>query len=114
MESNYFQHRPKSLIYKEFLRMSEQKLQAKIIKYINACGGYTVKVVTASRSGVPDILACHNGKFYGIEVKIGNNKPSALQVANLELIAKAGGIPILAYCIEDVTKEITYDQVSTH
>ena len=82
--------------------MTEQELQASIIKYLQAKGGYTVKVVTATKAGVPDIIACLNGKFYGIEVKIGNNKPSALQIANLKAIDKAGGIGILAYSLDDV------------
>ena len=84
--------------------MKEQQLQSQIIKYIIARGGYTVKVVTATKAGVPDIIACLNGKFYGIEVKIGNNKPSALQIANLKAIDKAGGIGILAYSLDDVIK----------
>ena len=82
--------------------MTEQELQASIIKYLQAKGAYTVKVVTATKAGVPDIKACLNGQFYGIEVKIGNNKPSALQIANLKAIDKAGGIGILAYSLDDV------------
>lgn len=92
--------------------MSEQQLQKKILQYINACGGYVIKIVTATKAGVPDIVACHKGKFYGIEVKYGSNKPSALQVANLDMIRAAGGIGILAYSLEDVTKEINYEDPS--
>lgn len=82
--------------------MKEQELQSKIIKYITAQGGYVVKVITASKAGVPDILACIDGRFYGIEVKIGYNKASALQKHNLLMIEEAGGIGILAYSLEDV------------
>ena len=82
--------------------MLEQKLQSQIIKYIIAKGGYTVKVITATKAGVPDIIACLDGQFYGIEVKIGRNKPSPLQLANLRQIAKAGGTDIIAYSLEDV------------
>ena len=82
--------------------MKEQQLQAQIIKYIIARGGYTVKVITATKAGVPDIIACLSGQFYGIEVKVGRNKPSPLQLANLRAIAKAGGVDIVAYSLEDV------------
>ena len=82
--------------------MSEQKLQSKILKYLQARGCYTVKVITASKAGVPDILACCEGTFYGIEVKYGSNKPSALQTHNLEEIKRVGGKAILAYSLDDV------------
>lgn len=86
--------------------MKEQQLQAQIIKYIIARGGYTVKVITATKAGVPDIIACLKGKFYGIEVKVGHNKASPLQLANLRQIAKAGGTDIIAYSLEDVINHL--------
>ena len=43
------------------------------------------------RAGIPDIVACHNGKFVGIECKAGNNKPTALQERELNRILNAGG-----------------------
>ena len=43
-------------------------------------------------SGVPDIVACINGRFIGIECKAGKGVPTALQERELKLIAKAGGV----------------------
>jgi len=43
------------------------------------------------RAGIPDIVACHNGKFIGIECKAGSNKPTALQERELNRILNAGG-----------------------
>lgn len=43
------------------------------------------------RAGIPDIVACHEGKFIGIECKAGNNKPTALQERELNRILNAGG-----------------------
>ena len=43
------------------------------------------------RAGIPDIIACHGGKFIGIECKAGSNKPTALQERELNLILNAGG-----------------------
>jgi Holliday junction resolvase len=43
------------------------------------------------RAGIPDIVACHGGKFIGIECKAGNNKPTALQERELNRILNAGG-----------------------
>jgi len=50
-----------------------------------------------TKSGVPDILACVNGFFVGIEVKAKNGKPSPLQIHNLESIDDSGGAGILLY-----------------
>lgn len=43
------------------------------------------------RAGIPDIVACHGGKFIGIECKAGDNKPTALQERELNRILNAGG-----------------------
>ena len=42
-------------------------------------------------SGVPDIIACYQGKFIGIECKANGNKPTALQQKNLQDIIKSNG-----------------------
>lgn len=47
-------------------------------------GGY-------GRSGIPDIIVCHKGRFLGIECKAGYNKPTALQEREMAEIHKAGG-----------------------
>ena len=84
------------------IEMNEKQIQAQIIKYIQAKGGYVVKVITATKAGVPDIIACIDGKFYGIEVKDPNGAATPLQLANLEMIRTAGGVGILARSVEDV------------
>jgi Holliday junction resolvase len=55
-----------------------------VYHFMPATGGY-------GRSGVPDIIGCYNGCFFAIECKAGNNKPTALQLRELDNIAKAGG-----------------------
>ena len=50
-----------------------------------------------TKSGIPDLLACCNGRFLGIEVKAPHGKPSELQLYNLKKIDEAGGFGILLY-----------------
>lgn len=50
-----------------------------------------------SPSGIPDLIACVNGRFVGIEVKATNGKPSPLQIRNLNLITVAGGYAVMIY-----------------
>jgi Holliday junction resolvase len=48
------------------------------------------------RSGVPDIVCCVNGHFLAIEVKAGTNKPTALQVREIEAIRRSNGVAVVA------------------
>ena len=82
--------------------MTEQAIQKKIITYIEkTLNGYVANISVASKSGTPDLLACIDGAFYGIEVK----KPttmhtvSKLQEHHLNLIRKSGG---KAYAVSSV------------
>jgi len=84
--------------------MKEQEIQSKIIKYIQAKGGYVVKIVTASKAGVPDILACIEGVFYGFEVKTETGRPSPLQLENIAMIKNAGGKSGIVRSVSDVVK----------
>lgn len=43
------------------------------------------------RAGIPDIIACHNGRFIGIECKAGKGQPTLLQSRELGRIDLAGG-----------------------
>lgn len=77
----------------------EKNFENKIKAYLESKGCWYVKFFANSytKSGVPDILACVNGYFVGIEVKAQNGKPSELQVYNQRKIREAGGISIIVY-----------------
>lgn len=47
------------------------------------------------RAGIPDFIGCLNGVFFAIETKAGKNKPTALQIRELERIQAAGGYAIV-------------------
>lgn len=77
----------------------ESNFQTKIIKYLESQGAYVIKYNASgiSKTGVPDLLACVNGKFIAIEVKAPNGIASKLQEYNLKQIQKAGGIGLILY-----------------
>jgi len=62
------------------------------------------------RAGIPDIIACHGGRFIGIECKAGNNKPTALQERELNRILNAGGEAYVIYeeNIEQLREELIW------
>ena len=47
------------------------------------------------RAGIPDIIACKNGHFIGIECKAGRGKTTALQERELHAITGAGGTALI-------------------
>jgi len=72
----------------------EGLVKDKVDKVLYELGAYSCKPVSGGygASGVPDILACYQGRFIGIECKANRNKPTALQVHNLKQIVASGGI----------------------
>jgi len=77
----------------------EKKVKRKIVTLLKEYNTYYFFPATGGygKSGVPDIVACVNGFFIGIEAKadMKKNKPTALQQANLRAIKEAGGISIV-------------------
>lgn len=57
-------------------------------------------------AGVPDLIVCYKGRFIAFEVKIGKNKPTALQEATIRAINKAGGYALPVWSVEEVRKVI--------
>lgn len=88
--------------------MREKNIENKIKSYLKSKGAYYFKHHgnQFSQVGVPDIIVCYKGKFIGIEVKNETGKTSPLQDINLKMINDAGGIGIVARCVEDVSKVI--------
>jgi Holliday junction resolvase len=75
----------------------EKKVKQKVAKQLKEMGAYFFYPATGGygRSGVPDIVGCYDGKFFGIECKAGNNKLTALQERELVLITRAAGVAVV-------------------
>tara|TARA_R100001377_G_scaffold72252_2_gene48029 strand:- start:1058 stop:1396 length:339 start_codon:yes stop_codon:yes gene_type:complete len=71
----------------------EAKVKKVVAHYLKTLGAYYFYPATGGfgRSGVPDIVACYKGVFFGIECKAGKGKTTALQQKNLADIHAAGG-----------------------
>ena len=85
--------------------MKESVLVTKMIELIRSRGGYAENIWGGGfqSAGIPDILACYKGVFLGIEVKVGKNKPSALQQAKVKMINQAGGLAVVTW---DTTEQL--------
>ena len=78
----------------------EGKVKKKIVEQLKGLGCYYFFPATGGygKSGVPDIVGCYKGRFFGIECKAGKNKPTPLQELNLRQISDAYG---LAYVVNE-------------
>lgn len=76
---------------------AEKQFEIKIKNYLKSKNIWYVKFFAngMTKKGVPDILACVNGRFFGIEVKAETGKASPLQIRNIEEINSCGGIGII-------------------
>lgn len=75
----------------------EKKVKQACTALLDAHGAYWFYPVMGGygRSGIPDIVACHKGRFLSIECKAGYNKTTALQEREIAAIHKAGGAAIV-------------------
>lgn len=71
----------------------EKKVKDKVKAILTKRGAYFFMPATGGygRSGVPDIVGCYYGQFFAIECKAGANKPTGLQLKELDKIQKEGG-----------------------
>lgn len=75
----------------------EVKVKKKVVAVLKELRAYYFYPVTGGYggSGVPDIVGCLHGKFFGIECKAGKNKPTPLQRKNLDNIRATGGVAMV-------------------
>lgn len=90
-------------------RKEEQKIQTKIIKYIEKIGGLAIKqnqIGIYAQAGVPDLICCLHGRFIAIEVKIPGEYPKPLQMAFIDAINRCGGFAFYATSVEEVERKL--------
>ena len=95
----------------------EGKVKRVVTKQLREMGAYYFFPATGGygRSGVPDIVGCYKGLFFGIQCKAGKNKPTALQEKNLRDIQQAGGFQVVIYeeNMRDIEKKLDLRWLST-
>lgn len=86
----------------------EAKIGKKIREYIEERGGFVFKVHGGPQmmAGLPDLIACIQGLFIGIEVKQPGQNPTARQQFVHKLIQRSGGVAIVAHSVEEAAEGI--------
>lgn len=88
--------------------MKEKTIENQIKKWLDQQGYWWMKVHGSmyQKAGVPDIIACIDSVFVGIEIKRPGGKVSALQQLQIDEINRNGGYAFVAYSVEDVQRKI--------
>lgn len=71
----------------------ETKLQNRVLKYLKDKGIYCLNLYGDGMSGKgkPDIIACINGRFVAMELKVGENDMQDDQIIHKLRIERSGG-----------------------
>lgn len=85
--------------------MLEKDIVKAIMKYLKTvprCFAWKEHGEMYGTAGIPDIIACVDGRFYGFEVKTETGKPTGLQEATIRKILKAGGVAVIVRSVDEV------------
>lgn len=69
---------------------TEQQIQSKIIKKLEAEGYFVLKLIKTNKNGIPDLLAIKGYECKFVEVKTPTGKLSELQKVRIEQLKKLG------------------------
>ena len=70
--------------------MTEQQIQAKRIKQLEAEGYYVLKLIKTNKNGIPDLIAIKEGDILFSEIKTTNGKLSEIQKYRMKELKSYG------------------------
>lgn len=85
--------------------MLEKDIVNAIMKYLRSlpkCFCWKEHGGMYGTAGIPDIIACVDGRFYRFEVKTEKGRPTALQEATIRKILAAGGTAVVVRSVDEV------------
>ena len=88
--------------------MNEKQLESKVVEYCKKHGLYCSKFSSPAHRGVPDRIIVGNGQVMFLELKSPGEKPTQLQLRELDLIRAAGALAMWTDSWELAQLEITY------
>lgn len=84
--------------------MTETQLKTKAVRYLKTAlpGAWVYHPSDKWVSGIPDLLVLWRGVFAAIELKVGKNKPSKIQMVVLERLSSAGAITAVCWTMPEI------------
>ncbi len=93
----------------------EKDIVAAILRHLKSrshCFAWKTHGGLYGTAGIPDIIACVDGRFYAFEVKQPGGKLTRLQEATLGKIQAAGGVAVKVVSVEEVKRTLDGPPVS--
>jgi len=85
--------------------MAEKDIVAGILRFLKTvpgCFAWKTHGGVYGTAGIPDIIACVNGRFFAFEVKTASGKATQLQQATIRKILAAGGTALVVRSVDEV------------
>lgn len=80
----------------------------KFLKTLPNCFAWKEHGGMYGTAGIPDIIACIGGKFYGFEVKTESGTTTGLQESTIRKINRAGGTAVVVRSVDEVKSILGY------
>lgn len=87
------------------LLVMEKEIVAAILRHLKArprCFAWKTHGGMYGTAGIPDIIACMDGRFYAFEVKQPGGRLTRLQAVTLEKMEAAGGVAVMVTSVDEV------------
>ena len=85
--------------------MAEKEIVSAILRYLKTvprCFVWKEHGGMYGTAGIPDIIACIDGRFFAFEVKTPVGKATALQAATIRKILACGGMAVVVRSVDEV------------
>ena len=85
--------------------MAEKEIVSAILRYLKTvprCFAWKEHGGMYGTAGIPDIIACIDGRFYAFEVKMPVGKTTKLQEAAIRKILACGGTAVVVRSVDEV------------
>ena len=85
--------------------MTEKDIVQAILRYLKTvpyCFAWKTHGGMYGTAGIPDIIACVEGRFFAFEVKTAIGKVTPLQAATIQKILAAGGMAAVVRSVDEV------------
>lgn len=91
---------------KPVVKVTEAKIEEKLVKFCRAHGILTYKFASPSNRGVPDRIFIHGGVVLFLELKRPGNVATELQKLHIQRITQAGGLAFVASSYDEAMAKV--------
>lgn len=95
--------------------MTEKDIVQSILRYLKTvphCFAWKTHGGMYGTAGIPDIIACVDGRFFAFEVKTTTGKATPLQETTIRKILASGGTAVVVRSVDEVRALLSPDSLA--